>query len=175
MPRLLLLLLPMVLAAPAHAQVFKCVDDEGRVTYTHDRNMGRGCTMLPQDLPVSSVPSPQRSAPAPAATPGDFPRVTPDAQRTRDNTRREILEAELAKEEQALQEARKALADEEERDAPEDRNARARIAQADGSVKLGPATINQAKRNERIKPFQDKVELHQRNIEALQREMRSLR
>ncbi len=43
-------------AGAVRADVFKCVDDEGRVTYTNTKG-GKGCTALSQDLPVSSVPS----------------------------------------------------------------------------------------------------------------------
>ncbi|THF61250.1 DUF4124 domain-containing protein [Pseudothauera rhizosphaerae] len=180
--RKLLLSLLTVFAASAHAQVYKCVDAEGRVTYTNDRTSMQGCTVLKQDLPVSSVPVPERT-PSPQATPGGFPRVAPDTQRERDGTRREILQTELAKEQEALAEARKALAEEEARDTPEDRNAPKRttrtITTPDGGKKtvvdVGPATINLAKREARLQPFKDKAELHQRNVEAIQRELQELR
>lgn len=162
LPTRLLLLLTALLAAPAHAQVYKCVDAEGRVTYTNDRGAARGnCTVLSDDQRVSTVPAPastpaRATTPAaPAATPGDFPRVTPGDQRARDGTRRQILEGELATEQAALAEAQAALTEQE-------------------GIRHGNER-NYQRVLDRLQPFKDKVELHQRNIEAIQRELRSLR
>jgi hypothetical protein len=150
--RTLLLLLTSALASVAHAEIYKCVDEDGRVTYTNDRGLGRGCTQMSEDQPVSSVPLP---APRPQATPSGFPRVAPDAQRARDDTRRQVLEKELQAEEAALAEARQALAEQE-------------------AIRLGNER-NYQKVLDRLQPFKDKVELHQRNIEALRKEIGSLR
>lgn len=171
---ILLLCATLILASSAHATVYKCVDADGRITYTNDRSLGRACTPLNPDLPVSSIPAPPgraAAAPAPAAAPAAaFPRVSPDVQRSRDDTRRQILEGELASEQAALDEARQALAAEEARDAPEDRNVRRQTA--DGR---SYSSINLEKRAQRLQPYHDKVELHERNIEALRRELRGLR
>lgn len=170
--RILVLALALLLSAGVQATVYKCTDANGRVTYTNDRNLFRNCKPLSGDLPVSTVPSapadaaqsaPPRATPAP--TPNNFPRVTPDAQRARDEGRLEILEQELSAEQSALDAARARLKTEEERDAPEDRNVR----------RDGRSTINVEKRDERLQPFRNQVELHERNIEALQREMSRVR
>lgn len=167
------LLLTALSGTPAFATVYKCIDAEGGITYTNDPSSARNCQPLRSDLPISTVPaSPQRpasAAPRPAATPSpSFPRVSPDAQRSRDDSRRQILERELASERTALEEAQQKLAEEEGRDAPEDRIIR--------QTERGPrAVINLGKREERLKPFRDQIDLHQRNIEALEREMRGLR
>ncbi|WP_225433335.1 DUF4124 domain-containing protein [Thauera sedimentorum] len=154
MHRLLLLL--TLLAGSAHAQVYKCVDEEGRVTYTNDRTIAKGCTQLSQDQPVSTIPAPAaRPSPAPSAAPQNFPRVSPDAQRERDQSRRQILEKELAQEESALAEAQKALADQE-------------------AVRYGNER-NYQRVLDRLAPFKEKVEQHQRNVDALKRELRELR
>jgi hypothetical protein len=156
------LLLSLALLAPsfAHAEIYKCVDADGRTTYTNDRTAAKGCKQLQQDQPVSSMPAPQRApAAAPSGSsstsPSSFPRVTPDTQRARDDTRRKVLEQELASEEGALAEAQKQLAEQE-------------------AVRLGDER-NYQKVLDRLQPFKDKVELHQRNIEALRREMSNLR
>ncbi|HRP64592.1 MAG TPA: DUF4124 domain-containing protein [Thauera sp.] len=159
-PRLFLLLLLATLSAPAWADIYKCTDADGRVTYTNDRTLGRGCVRLESDLPVSSVPAPVRrpaAAPAaPAATsPGAFPRVSPNDQRSRDDARRQVLQSELATEETALAEAEKALAEQE-------------------SIRHGDER-NYQRVLDRLQPFKDKVELHKRNIEALRREISGLR
>lgn len=155
--------LPFFLAAfmatCAHASVYKCVDANGRITYTNDSSLSRGCTRLSQDLPVSSVPPPAR--PAKPATSGttstqnNFPRVDPGAQRARDDTRRQILEQELASEQSALATAQSALTSETAVEV------------------VGEQGATEAQR--RLQPYRDKVELHQRNIDALQREIGGLR
>ena len=162
--RLLPLFLLAGLAAPAQADIFKCTDTDGRVTYTNDRSLGRGCVRLQSDQPVSSIPAPTRrpaaapsAAPSaqPAPAPGAFPRVSPDDQRNRDDARRQVLQSELATEETALAAAEKALAEQE-------------------AVRLGDER-NYQKMLDRLQPFKDKVELHKRNIEALRREISGLR
>lgn len=167
---LVFLLLTLPLTTSVQATVLKCVDSKGRVTYTNDKNLARNCKPLSGDLPVSSVPSsaPAATSPSPRTSPGtdsNFPRVTPDAQRARDDSRRQILDKELESEQAALNQARETLKAEEERDAPEDRNV----------ARDGKRSINLAKREERLQPLRNAVELHERNIEALQREIARIR
>ena len=157
--RILPLLLLAGLAPPAHAEIYKCTDPAGRVTYTNDRSLARGCVRLQSDQPVSSVPAPVRR-PAAAATretpqSADFPRVSPNEQRGRDDARRQVLQEELRTEEQKLAEAEKALAEQE-------------------SIRLGDER-NYQKVLDRVQPFKDRVELHKRNVEALRREISGLR
>jgi hypothetical protein len=164
--RILCLTLALSMPALASAQVFKCVDGDGRITYTNDRSLGRGCQPLAQNQAVSTVPGPavrpQAGGSARAAMPttgapatAGFPRVSTDDQRTRDETRRQVLQNELATEDHALAEAEKALADEE-------------------AVRHGNER-NYQKVLDRVQPFKDKVDLHKRNIEALRRELSSLK
>ncbi|MPN61645.1 hypothetical protein SDC9_209383 [bioreactor metagenome] len=80
-----------------------------------------------------------------------------------------MLQRELETEEQALAAARQALEDEEKRDVPEERNVR---RTQDGR---SYSSVNTAKTDERLKPFRDKVEMHQRNLEALRKELSGLR
>ena len=81
--------------------------------------------------------------------------MSPADQRARDDSRRQVLEAELATEEGALTAAEQALAEQE-------------------SVRMGDER-NYQKVLDRLQPFKDKVELHKRNIEALRREISGLR
>lgn len=156
------LILLLCAALPAHAEVYKCTDAEGKVTYTNDRNLARGCKALDAGQSVSTVPAPvRRPAASPSANPGantspsSFPRVSPGDQRTRDDSRRQVLESEMANEEASLAAAEKALADQE-------------------AIRLGDER-NYQKVLDRLQPFKDKVELHKRNIEALRREISGLR
>ena len=74
----------LIVAAPAQASVYKCVDSSGSVTYTNDSTFARGCKELSEDQPVSSIPAPPRAPPPPPRpTPHDLPRVAPAAQRAR--------------------------------------------------------------------------------------------
>jgi hypothetical protein len=106
---------------------------------------------------VSSIPAPSPRTPTaqPQSSPSSFPRVSPDAQRARDDTRRQVLEKELSAEEAALTEAQKALTEQE-------------------SIRHGNER-NYQKVLDRLQPFKDKVELHQRNVEALRREIGNLK
>lgn len=158
----LTLILALCAAPLAHAEIYKCVDAEGRTTYTNDRNIARGCKAIQQDLPMTSVPAPPRapaagasSAPSQNSSSSGFPRVSPGDQRARDDTRRQVLEKELATEESSLAEAQKQLAEQE-------------------SVRMGDER-NYQKMLDRLQPYKDKVELHKRNIEALRRELGNLR
>src|SRR5690606_41636744 len=89
---LLFLLLATPFAAEAQSTVYKCLDGDGRVTYTNNRNEGRSCTPLSRDLPVSTVSAP-RARPATAASDSSasFPKVSPAAQKSRDDNRRTLL------------------------------------------------------------------------------------
>ena len=58
--RIFSLILLTGLAAPAYADIYKCTDGDGRVTYTNDRTLGRNCVRLQSDQPVSSIPAPPR-------------------------------------------------------------------------------------------------------------------
>lgn len=152
----LFFLLLLGVVGQANAEIFKCVEDGGRVTYSNSQT--KNCTRLNVG-PPNTIPVPKSAASGAA---NGFPRVKPDQQRTRDDERRRILDLELANEEKAIEAARNALADQELLVLPEERNA-------------GGRGINGEKVAERIQPFRDKVALHERNIEALRREIANLR
>lgn len=135
----LLLLLAALLAGAAQAEIYKCIE-AGRVTYSNVQL--KNCTRLnvgpPNTIPADRVSGANGRVESAAG----FPRIDADTQRSRDDGRRRILDAELTSEQNALDAARKALAEQ-------------------GS----PA--NQAAR--------DRVALHERNIEALRKEIANLR
>ena len=148
-------LLPALILLPlaAHADtLYKCTDESGQVLYTNQKG-GPKCTVLSRDQPISTFTAPPKARP----TPGDFPRVGADQQKARDNDRRAILEQELGNEQKQLDDAKKALAEQEGRIEPYERN-------------VG-GSINQAKVQDRLQPYRDSVQLHERNIEALKKEI----
>jgi hypothetical protein len=133
--------------------LYKCVDDSGVVLYTNQKSNAKNCTVLSREQPVSTISTPK---PAPrAATPGSFPRVDSDTQRSRDVDRRKILEQELATEQGNLDQARKALSEGE-------------------ATRLG-GEKNYQKYLDRVQRLKDDVTLHERNVEAIRREMANLK
>jgi hypothetical protein len=142
-----------MLAVPlARADVFKCVDEDGHVTYTNTKPSAKAkCSQLSRDQRVSTVPGRATGTPSPAG----FPKVDGDTQKARDSDRRKILEQELAAEQKSLEQAKKDLAEQE-------------------AIRTGDER-NYQRVLDRLQPFKDKVALHERNIEALQKEIRNLR
>ncbi|GAB4168034.1 MAG: hypothetical protein Fur0039_06080 [Rhodocyclaceae bacterium] len=142
------------LPVAARADIYKCLDESGRVTYSNI--VQKGCHKLNLE-PLSTIPPPPAPKPAAGAQPGQagFPRVSADAQKKRDGDRRKILEDELAAESRELETAKKALAEQE-------------------ALRYG-SERNYQKFLDRVQPFREAVALHERNIEALKRELANAR
>jgi hypothetical protein len=104
-----------------------------------------------------NVPGGSRDRPAAKApTPAGFPRVDPETQKGRDSLRRKVLSDELAAEEKLLAEARVAYADGAPAPLPEER--------ADAE-----------KYRARIGRLRQSVTVHERNIEALKKELAAVK
>lgn len=135
----------------AHADIFKRVDADGHVTYSSTPIKGGKKLHL---APLATVP--------PHATTkdniSDFPRVDSVTQKGRDNTRKQILEDELASEEKAMAEARSNLQTGAEN--PET------YTDKDGKVYR-----NVAKQDEKMNSLQEQVQMHEKNIAALKTEI----
>lgn len=143
-------LLLVLLAGAAQADtLYKCTDSAGHATYTNQKSPGKTCTVLSQDKPVSTFAAPKARPNAP--TPEGFPRVNAETQKNRDGDRRKILEEELRTEQQKLEAAKKSLAEQE--------------ATREGGEK------NYQRVLDRLKPFQEEIQLHERNVESLQKEI----
>lgn len=136
------------LALPAQAEIFKCIESDGHVTYSNVPS--KNCKTLNLD----PVPPATRTAPK-SASPSTFPKVDDTTQRARDSERRRILENELTAEQKNLEQAKKELAEQE-------------------AIRNGNEQ-NYQKVLDRLQPFQDKVALHERNIEAIKKEIANLR
>jgi len=151
-------------ASPVHADImYQCVDESGHKSFSNIKSSAKGSKCISMDL-GGSAPAPATSAQPRTATPASFPKVDPNSQKARDGDRRRILETELAEEQKNLDQARKNLAEQQETVLPNERM----------QYKTGGG-INGDKVEERIQPYRDKVALHERNIEALQKEMSNLR
>jgi hypothetical protein len=143
-----LLVLIGLLAAPAHAQVteiYKCIDPSGRPLYTSDKRdtTGKKCELVSRQVNVAPSQPPRR--------PGTFPRESVNERSSAMARQRAILEQELATESQLLDKARQELAAQEATRSGDERNY-ARVL-------------------ERLQPYKESVETHEKNIEALRREL----
>ena len=144
-----------LLAWPAYAQdIYKC-DVDGRITYSNVPT--RSCRKLILD-PVNLSPAPKAAR---TPTPTNFPKVDDQTQKARDGDRRRILENELAAEQKNAEQAKKALAEQEAIVLPNER--------------MQGGAISGGKVEERLQPYKDKVALHDRNIEAISKEIANLR
>jgi hypothetical protein len=145
--------------ARAQNEIFLCVDEEGRKTFTNTGTT-KGCKR--QDVgPVMTVPAPRvpvRNVTAnnveQRATPANYPRVDGETQRSRDADRRRILEDELRTE--------------------EDRLARLRQEFNNGEPERRGDERNYARYQERVQRLQEDVQRGENNIVALRREIASL-
>jgi len=152
----LLILASAFFAAPAHTQqvteIFKCKSPDGHWTYTNDRREAekQKCELVTSQI---NVAPPYR--PAPSRSASSFPRETPTTSAAAKDRQRQILERELASEQRALAAAKQALAEQE-------------------SVRSGDER-NYARVQERLQPFVDTVQNHEKNIQALQRELGNLK
>jgi hypothetical protein len=153
--------LPLVLslaAAPALAETCKYVDKDGRTIYSNVpvKNARKLACFEPPPTPSPEPSSAPANAPR-SQTPTDpsRARVEPNTQRQRDSDRRQILESELAREQDALNGAKKALAEQE-------------------SMREG-GERNYARMQERLKPYQDSVALHEKNVASLKQEIANLK
>lgn len=143
------LLVPMTIGL-AQADIYKYVDDSGRVTYTNIPR--KGAKKL--DLGPTTVNTVPASRPKGAASPSDFPRVNEEDQKKRDDLRKKLLQDELAAEQQRLAEAKKNL-------------------EEGKAVRMGNER-NYQKYLDRVQGLQDEVTLHEKNVQALQKELGGL-
>ena len=154
----------LLAALPAQADVmYQCVDDSGHKSFSNIKSSAKGtrCTTMDLGAPVT-IPAAKAAAKTP--TPANFPKVDDSTQKARDTDRRRILDNELAAEQKNLDEAKKALADQEAVILPNERQ-----------QYKGGGGISGGKVEQRIAPYRDKVALHERNIEAIQKEIAKLR
>jgi outer membrane murein-binding lipoprotein Lpp len=185
-------------SALAQTTIYKLIDDSGRVTYSN-RPM-KGASVVELD-PVMTIPTPPAVIAAkaslverPAASAEKDSRalaqpavavVTPmrpslasidvQTQRRRDDARRRILEDELRTEEQTLDEARGTLSQEQ-------RNPTliAAVRSAQAATDPSPSQLMEFRQNidkasGRIRGLQATVAEHEKNVEALKKELGALK
>jgi len=146
------LVLGLLAAGPACAQMktlWNCKDPAGRTTLTDQKadTVGKECRVVSEER-VTVVPASKLKSPA------NFPRETPADRASSKAKQRDTIEKELGQEESMLADARKKLAEQE-------------------AIRTGDEK-NYAKAIERIRPYKDTVEVHEKNVEALKRELTNL-
>lgn len=153
--RYLFMLLYLCPIGYAQAEIYKYVDSQGHVTYSSTPMKGS------KKLNLEGLPTIQSPRPHTVGESEEFPRVNAETQRSRDDTRRKILEDELAAEQKQLDEARQNL----------------QTAQDTPQVyhQNGKTFRNVAKYEETVKAAQEEVSLHEKNIEALKTELSQLK
>lgn len=158
-----------VLSLPLSAQIYKCTDSSGAISYTNNKLTANKCVVMRLPVePTTAAPKQYTySAPgavtvnskqagrASTATARDFPKVSSEQQRSKDVDRLRILEKELAAEQKALLEAKGEL---ESQQAVRNGNER-----------------NYQKYLDRINSYQEQVTKHERNISDLSSEIGKLR
>lgn len=156
-----LLLLSFGLAAGGQAraqqatEIWKCQDERGRPLYTSDKRetAGKKCELVSREVNV--VPGTSGAKPgAKAPPPPGFPKETPNDRAAAKAKQRETLEKELVQEEQMLAEAKRKLAEQE-------------------AIRTGDEK-NYAKVLARLQPYRDAVDVHEKNVQALKRELANL-
>ena len=188
-------------SALAQTTIYKHVDESGHVTYSNKPM--KGATVLDLD-PITTVPglppaqvqqailqtpakpvavlerldtpkADAKPAAAPAAAPTNIASIEPQVQKKREDDRRRILEDELAKEEQSLNEARDSISQEQQNPALV---AAVRTAQA--AAEPTPSQMVEMrnsieKASGRIRGLQATAAEHEKNIEALRKELGALK
>lgn len=142
----LLVLVMFGVSLSAYAEIYKYVDENGRVTYSNVAK--KGAKKL--DLEPTSGDNGSKSRRS-VATPENFPKVDGETQKKRDNVRQKLLAEELATEQKQLAEAKQALKEGE-------------------ATRLGDER-NYQKYLDRVQKLKDNVTLHEKNVEALQKEL----
>jgi hypothetical protein len=141
----------LLCAGPAAAQggaTYRCVDQNGRSTYTNvkEEMAGKKCSLVAREVSVVPAPPPRPAAKRvpPAAAPAK-------AANSRVTDRHRILQEELNDEERRLAEARQKLAEQQAVRSGDERNYQRVL--------------------DRLKPYVEAVERHERNIGQLRREL----
>lgn len=154
MKRQFIVLALLGFAVSAQAEVYLCIDQAGRREYTNvDTKKGCKKVVLPG---VTMIPAPKgATAQSGTARPVDFPRVSDELQKRRDDERKQILLDEMNKEQ-------KKLAD-------------LRAEYKNGEPERRGDERNYAKYQERTATLKEDIERSEKNVTALQRELDGLK
>jgi predicted RNase H-like nuclease (RuvC/YqgF family) len=172
----------------AQTTIYKHVDENGRVTYTNKPMKGATVleldpiTTIPATPALAIAPAPAAKAVAtlerldkPAAAAPTLASIDANVQKRRDNDRRKILEEELTREEDSLAEARASISQEQQNP-----TLVAAVRTMQTTAEPSPAQLTEMRSNiekasGRIRGLQSTVAEHEKNIEALKKELGALK
>ena len=149
----------MAIASVATADICKYQDPDGRVHYSNVAPEKGWKKISCTDSGAEFTPKTGGSSAGSAAknpTPAGFPKVDSKTQKGRDDVRRKVLADELATEEKLLVEARKVYAD----GAP---------------APLADEKTDAEKYRDRIGKLRQTVTVHEKNVEALKKEIGAIK
>ena len=176
-------------AAWAETTIYKHVDENGRVTYSNKPMKGATVleldpiTTIPASPAVAVAPPPAAKAvatlerldkPAAVATP-TLASIDANVQKRRDNDRRKILEEELTREEDSLAEARASISQEQQNPTLVAAVKAMQTTAEPSASQLVEMRSNIEKASGRIRGLQSTVAEHEKNIEALKKELGALK
>jgi len=194
MKTVLIASLAAALSGPVWAQstIYKHIDDSGRVTYSNKPMKGavvvdlEPLTTIPSSPAGSLAPSKPvvstekekvelRAEAKPVAIVTPLASVDPQVQKRRDDGRRKILESELEREEQSLADARKVLLGEQQNP-----QLIAAVRTAQQASEPTPSELLEFRKNiekasGRIRGLQATVAEHEKNVDALKKELGALK
>jgi hypothetical protein len=157
-----------LICAVAHAEIYKHVDTDGRITYSNVKIKGaKKLDLEPADTSFGNTakPNAKSSDESKSGTPSNFPKVDSNTQNQRDAKRKDILKSELESEKQALERAKQAYT--EGQSNPE-------VYQVKNANGTTSTFRNVPKFEEKMKGLQAEVDAHQRNIELLTKELNQI-
>ena len=141
-----------VYAQAAVETLWNCRDKDGRTILTNQQQdtVGKECRIVQQQR-VTVVPATKAGA---SKAQANFPKESASDRLNAKDRQRQTLERELQQEETMLADAKRKLAEQEQ-------------------IRTGDEK-NYARVLERLQPYKDAVEVHNKNIEALKRELVNL-
>ena len=140
---------------PISGDLYKCTTASGSEAFFNVPSANGGGSGAVGSTPRRTDAKPGTTSPPTSSTAG-FPRVDPETQKGRDDLRRKVLTDELTAEEKALTDAR--------------------IAYDGGApAPLPEEKADAEKYRQRIGRLREAVQLHQRNVEALKKELGTTR
>lgn len=176
-------------SALAQTTIYKHVDENGRITYSNKPMKGATVMELEPIMTMPAAPAPSlqraitiaserpeaRPASLTVVKPTTIASIEPQLQKRRDEERRRILEQELAREEESLAAARGALTQEQQNP-----TLIAAVRMAQQASEPTPAQLLEMRNNidkasGRIRGLQATVAEHEKNVEALRKELGALK
>ena len=158
-----LLVAPLIVFAQQRTEIqtiWRCIDQSGKthVTNVKEETAGKDCKVI-QAQRVSVAPAPPPAA-KPAASqgaksPAGFPKESSDQRASARERQKTVLGGELVSEESLLAKAKSELSEQE-------------------GIRHGDER-NYAKVQERLQKYKDNVQLHQKNVDELRKELDKLK